>query len=88
MWLLDSAGLVSEQIPLNPSDYCPYSATGTAMVRCRQPVTMPTAAARVNVSASTGRSSLRQLRPPAGLLLAEEQRRVCGWIGGGDSCRR
>ncbi|TWW63220.1 transferrin receptor protein 2 [Takifugu flavidus] len=31
VWLLDSAGLVSEQIPLNPSDYCPYSATGTAM---------------------------------------------------------
>ncbi|XP_061565952.1 transferrin receptor protein 2 isoform X2 [Cololabis saira] len=26
--LLDSAGLVSEQIPLNPSDFCPYSATG------------------------------------------------------------
>uniref|UniRef100_A0A3B5LZW7 PA domain-containing protein n=1 Tax=Xiphophorus couchianus TaxID=32473 RepID=A0A3B5LZW7_9TELE len=26
--LVDSAGRVSEQIPLNPSDYCPYSATG------------------------------------------------------------
>lgn len=30
LWLLDSAGRISEQIPLNPSDYCPYSATGTA----------------------------------------------------------
>ncbi|XP_038587516.1 transferrin receptor protein 2 isoform X1 [Micropterus salmoides] len=29
LWLLDSAGMVSEQIPLNPSDYCPYSATGS-----------------------------------------------------------
>uniref|UniRef100_A0A669CXM6 Transferrin receptor 2 n=1 Tax=Oreochromis niloticus TaxID=8128 RepID=A0A669CXM6_ORENI len=28
--LVDSAGWVSEQIPLNPSDYCPYSATGNA----------------------------------------------------------
>ncbi|XP_050924736.1 transferrin receptor protein 2 isoform X2 [Lates calcarifer] len=27
--LVDSAGLVSEQIPLNPSDFCPYSATGS-----------------------------------------------------------
>ncbi|KAM4536229.1 transferrin receptor protein 2 [Odontesthes bonariensis] len=26
--LVDSAGLVSERIPLNPSDFCPYSATG------------------------------------------------------------
>ncbi|XP_072232204.1 transferrin receptor protein 2 isoform X2 [Leuresthes tenuis] len=26
--LVDSAGLVSEQIPLNPSDFCPFSATG------------------------------------------------------------
>uniref|UniRef100_A0A096M7T0 Transferrin receptor 2 n=1 Tax=Poecilia formosa TaxID=48698 RepID=A0A096M7T0_POEFO len=26
--LVDSAGRVFEQIPLNPSDYCPYSATG------------------------------------------------------------
>ncbi|XP_031734499.1 transferrin receptor protein 2 isoform X1 [Anarrhichthys ocellatus] len=29
LWLVDSAGLISEQIPLNPSDYCPYSATGS-----------------------------------------------------------
>ncbi|XP_034741986.1 transferrin receptor protein 2, partial [Etheostoma cragini] len=29
LWLLDSAGLISEQIPLNPSDFCPYSATGS-----------------------------------------------------------
>ncbi|XP_070786260.1 transferrin receptor protein 2 [Enoplosus armatus] len=29
--LVDSEGLLSEQIPLNPSDYCPYSATGTTM---------------------------------------------------------
>ncbi|XP_037618873.1 transferrin receptor protein 2 isoform X1 [Sebastes umbrosus] len=29
LWLLDSAGLILEQIPLNPSDYCPYSATGS-----------------------------------------------------------
>ncbi|XP_028254650.1 transferrin receptor protein 2 [Parambassis ranga] len=28
--LVDSAGLISEQIPLNPSDFCPYSATGSA----------------------------------------------------------
>uniref|UniRef100_A0A3Q4GLI8 Transferrin receptor 2 n=1 Tax=Neolamprologus brichardi TaxID=32507 RepID=A0A3Q4GLI8_NEOBR len=28
--LVDSAGRVSEEIPLNPSDYCPYSATGNA----------------------------------------------------------
>uniref|UniRef100_A0A3Q2PYP5 Transferrin receptor 2 n=1 Tax=Fundulus heteroclitus TaxID=8078 RepID=A0A3Q2PYP5_FUNHE len=26
--LMDSAGLILEQIALNPSDYCPYSATG------------------------------------------------------------
>ncbi|CAF92677.1 unnamed protein product, partial [Tetraodon nigroviridis] len=43
LWLLDSGGLVSEQVPLNPSDYCPYGAAGTAQVR--QPVAMPTAAA-------------------------------------------
>uniref|UniRef100_H3CAP8 PA domain-containing protein n=1 Tax=Tetraodon nigroviridis TaxID=99883 RepID=H3CAP8_TETNG len=30
LWLLDSGGLVSEQVPLNPSDYCPYGAAGTA----------------------------------------------------------
>ncbi|KAM8900328.1 transferrin receptor protein 2 isoform 1-T2 [Spinachia spinachia] len=30
LWLLDSAGWISEQIPLNPSDYCPYSAAGSA----------------------------------------------------------
>ncbi|XP_076581658.1 transferrin receptor protein 2 [Chaetodon auriga] len=30
LWLLDSAGLISEQIPLNPADYCPYSAAGSA----------------------------------------------------------
>lgn len=30
--LVDSAGRVSEQIPLNPSDYCPYSATGNYTV--------------------------------------------------------
>uniref|UniRef100_A0A3Q4GFG9 Transferrin receptor 2 n=1 Tax=Neolamprologus brichardi TaxID=32507 RepID=A0A3Q4GFG9_NEOBR len=30
--LVDSAGRVSEEIPLNPSDYCPYSATGNATV--------------------------------------------------------
>uniref|UniRef100_A0A667ZC01 Transferrin receptor 2 n=1 Tax=Myripristis murdjan TaxID=586833 RepID=A0A667ZC01_9TELE len=30
LWLLDSAGLISEQIPLNPLDYCPYSQTGSA----------------------------------------------------------
>ncbi|XP_059211004.1 transferrin receptor protein 2 [Centropristis striata] len=29
LWLVDSAGLTSEQIPLNPSDFCPYSATGS-----------------------------------------------------------
>nr|XP_046236712.1 transferrin receptor protein 2-like isoform X2 [Scatophagus argus] len=29
LWLVDSAGLISEQIPLNPSDFCPYSATGS-----------------------------------------------------------
>ncbi|KAK2899288.1 transferrin receptor protein 2 [Channa argus] len=29
LWLVDSSGIVSEQIPLNPSDYCPYSATGS-----------------------------------------------------------
>ncbi|XP_056224864.1 transferrin receptor protein 2 [Seriola aureovittata] len=29
LWLLDSAGLISEKIPLNPSDFCPYSATGS-----------------------------------------------------------
>ncbi|XP_041821343.1 transferrin receptor protein 2 [Chelmon rostratus] len=29
LFLVDSAGLMSEQIPLNPSDYCPYSATGS-----------------------------------------------------------
>ncbi|XP_070849156.1 transferrin receptor protein 2 [Chaetodon trifascialis] len=29
LWLLDSAGLISEQIPLNPADYCPYSAAGS-----------------------------------------------------------
>ncbi|XP_032370452.1 transferrin receptor protein 2 isoform X2 [Etheostoma spectabile] len=29
LWLLDSAGLISEQIPLNPSDFCPYSATAS-----------------------------------------------------------
>ncbi|KAI3375949.1 hypothetical protein L3Q82_016362 [Scortum barcoo] len=29
LWLVDSAGLISEQILLNPSDYCPYSATGS-----------------------------------------------------------
>ncbi|XP_034412872.1 transferrin receptor protein 2 [Cyclopterus lumpus] len=29
LWLVDSAGLISEQIPLNPSDYCPYSGTGS-----------------------------------------------------------
>ncbi|XP_008303388.1 transferrin receptor protein 2 [Stegastes partitus] len=27
--LVDSAGLISEQISLNPSDFCPYSATGS-----------------------------------------------------------
>lgn len=48
LWLLDSAGLISEQIPLSPSDYCPYSATETATVRRRQPVTMPTATAGLN----------------------------------------
>lgn len=44
LWLLDSAGLISEQIPLNPSDFCPYSATGSTMVRWahRQFVTMVT----------------------------------------------
>uniref|UniRef100_A0A3B4U1N3 Transferrin receptor protein 1 n=1 Tax=Seriola dumerili TaxID=41447 RepID=A0A3B4U1N3_SERDU len=31
LWLLDSAGLISEKIPLNPSDFCPYSATGSTM---------------------------------------------------------
>ncbi|XP_076009851.1 transferrin receptor protein 2 isoform X2 [Genypterus blacodes] len=31
LWLVDSTGLISEQIPLNPSDYCPYSATGSTM---------------------------------------------------------
>lgn len=30
--------MVSEQIPLNPSDYCPYSATGSTTVRQRQDV--------------------------------------------------
>nr|XP_020443190.1 transferrin receptor protein 2-like [Monopterus albus] len=29
LWLVDSAGLVAEQIPLNPSDFCPYSAAGS-----------------------------------------------------------
>uniref|UniRef100_UPI0037E81DEE transferrin receptor protein 2 n=1 Tax=Semicossyphus pulcher TaxID=241346 RepID=UPI0037E81DEE len=29
LWLLDSAGRVSEEIPLNPSDFCPYSASGS-----------------------------------------------------------
>lgn len=38
LWLVDSAGLISEQIPLNPSDYCPYSATGSTTVRQRQDV--------------------------------------------------
>ncbi|KAI3375946.1 hypothetical protein L3Q82_016367 [Scortum barcoo] len=33
LWLVDSAGLISEQILLNPSDYCPYSATGSTTVR-------------------------------------------------------
>ncbi|XP_049917656.1 transferrin receptor protein 2 isoform X2 [Epinephelus moara] len=28
--LVDSTGLISEQISLNPSDFCPYSATGSA----------------------------------------------------------
>lgn len=36
LWLLDSAGLTSEQILLNPSDFCPYSATGSTTVRRRQ----------------------------------------------------
>ncbi|MEQ2192219.1 hypothetical protein XENOCAPTIV_008716, partial [Xenoophorus captivus] len=30
--LVDSAGLISEQIALNPFDYCPYSATGNYTV--------------------------------------------------------
>lgn len=29
LWLVDSAGQISEQIPLNPSDFCPYSASGS-----------------------------------------------------------
>ncbi|XP_029382739.1 transferrin receptor protein 2 [Echeneis naucrates] len=29
LWLVDSLGVMSEQIPLNPSDFCPYSATGS-----------------------------------------------------------
>ncbi|KAG7232672.1 hypothetical protein INR49_008252 [Caranx melampygus] len=29
LWLLDSSGLISEQIVLSPSDFCPYSATGS-----------------------------------------------------------
>uniref|UniRef100_A0A3Q3Q7X6 Peptidase M28 domain-containing protein n=1 Tax=Monopterus albus TaxID=43700 RepID=A0A3Q3Q7X6_MONAL len=35
LWLVDSAGLVAEQIPLNPSDFCPYSAAGSTTVRQR-----------------------------------------------------
>nr|XP_029131188.1 transferrin receptor protein 2 isoform X2 [Labrus bergylta] len=29
LWLVDSSGQISDQIPLNPSDFCPYSATGS-----------------------------------------------------------
>ncbi|XP_062271186.1 transferrin receptor protein 2 [Scomber scombrus] len=29
LWLVDSSGLILEQIPLNPADFCPYSATGS-----------------------------------------------------------
>uniref|UniRef100_A0A8C9ZRP7 Transferrin receptor 2 n=1 Tax=Sander lucioperca TaxID=283035 RepID=A0A8C9ZRP7_SANLU len=40
LWLLDSAGLISEQIPLNPSDFCPYSATGSTTVRHKDRVSL------------------------------------------------
>uniref|UniRef100_A0A3B3UBU4 Transferrin receptor 2 n=1 Tax=Poecilia latipinna TaxID=48699 RepID=A0A3B3UBU4_9TELE len=33
---VDSAGRVFEQIPLNPSDYCPYSATGNYTVGAQE----------------------------------------------------
>lgn len=69
LWLLDSAGLISEEIFLNPSDYCPYSATGSATVSKRELDNMPNvtpAGLYLSLFLSTGGCGLCQLWSSAG----------------------
>ncbi|PWA19180.1 hypothetical protein CCH79_00019739, partial [Gambusia affinis] len=84
--LVDSAGRVSEQIPLNPSDYCPYSATGNYTVGAQE-VLVSMATIDPLTCPSTGGRGLRPLRPSGGLQLAEERRCVGSWSPGGDAGR-